>query len=116
VVRTALNIAWLVFSDFWLALGYALAGIIMFVLIITIPFGRQAFKARYSLWSFGVHGGTKRGSGRGIGRGNIPWFLLCGWWLALLRRGLLARSVLRYRNFRRKGAEQTKFGRVGGLS
>jgi len=43
-MRTLLNIIWLILSGFWLALGYAIAGIVMFILIITIPFGVQAFK------------------------------------------------------------------------
>ena len=37
-----------------LALGYALAGVICFLLIVTIPFGVAAFRlANYSLWPFG---------------------------------------------------------------
>jgi uncharacterized membrane protein YccF (DUF307 family) len=40
-----------VLSGIWLAIGYAVAGILMFILIITIPFGIQAFKlAGYSLF------------------------------------------------------------------
>ncbi len=53
-VRFILNIIWLVLSGIWLAILYALAGILMCILIITIPFGIQAFKlASYSLWPFG---------------------------------------------------------------
>jgi uncharacterized membrane protein YccF (DUF307 family) len=53
-VRTLLNIIWLILSGVWLAVGYALAGVVMCILIITIPFGLQAFKlAGYSLWPFG---------------------------------------------------------------
>ena len=43
-MRLLLNIIWLVLSGIWLAIGYAVAGIVMFILIITIPFGVQAFK------------------------------------------------------------------------
>jgi len=32
-VRTLLNIIWLVLSGIWLAIGYALAGLVMFILI-----------------------------------------------------------------------------------
>ena len=53
-MRTLLNIIWLVLSGLWLAIGYAVAGVVMCVLIITIPFGIQSFKlAGYSLWPFG---------------------------------------------------------------
>jgi uncharacterized membrane protein YccF (DUF307 family) len=48
------NILWMLLGGFWAAVGYAFAGLICFVLIITIPFGIQAFKlARYTLWPFG---------------------------------------------------------------
>jgi uncharacterized membrane protein YccF (DUF307 family) len=53
-VRTILNLIWLVLSGFWLALAYAFAGVIMCVLIITIPFGVASFRlAAYVLWPFG---------------------------------------------------------------
>jgi uncharacterized membrane protein YccF (DUF307 family) len=82
-MRLILNIIWLIFAGFWLAVGYALAGIVMLILIITIPFGIQAFKlASYALWPFGrtvVH--AHHGAGRLVG--NIIWIVLAGWWLAL---------------------------------
>ena len=43
-MQTLGNILWLIFVGIWLAIGFVVAGIIMFVLIITIPFGIQAFK------------------------------------------------------------------------
>jgi uncharacterized membrane protein YccF (DUF307 family) len=83
-LRTLLNIIWLVLSGIWLAIGYALAGLVMFILIITIPFGVQAFKlAGYSLWPFGRTVVKKPSAGAGSVIGNIIWLLLAGWWLAL---------------------------------
>ena len=41
-MRTIGNILWLVLAGFWLAVGYAIAGIILCVLIVTIPFGVQS--------------------------------------------------------------------------
>jgi uncharacterized membrane protein YccF (DUF307 family) len=83
-MRTLLNIIWLVLSGFWLFLGYALAGIVMCILIITIPFGIQAFKlARFSLWPFGRTVTKKDSAGAGTVIGNIIWLVLAGWWLAL---------------------------------
>jgi uncharacterized membrane protein YccF (DUF307 family) len=38
-VRVLLNLIWLVFGGLLLALGYAVVALVMFVLIITIPFG-----------------------------------------------------------------------------
>src|SRR4051812_17917412 len=39
VVRVLLNLIWLVFGGLVLALAYAVVALVMFVLIITIPFG-----------------------------------------------------------------------------
>jgi len=73
-----------VLSGIWLALGYAVAGIVMFILIITIPFGVQAFKlAGYSLWPFGRTVVKKPTAGAGSVVGNVIWLVLAGWWLAL---------------------------------
>ena len=53
-MRLILNIIWLIFGGLWLALGYLLAALICFVLIITIPFGFAALRiASYALWPFG---------------------------------------------------------------
>lgn len=83
-MRTLLNIIWLILSGFWLFVGYALAGIVMCILIITIPFGIQAFKlAKFSLWPFGRTVTKKDSAGAGSVIGNIIWLVLAGWWLAL---------------------------------
>lgn len=83
-MRTLLNIIWVIFSGFWLFLGYMLAGIIMCILIITIPFGIQAFKlARFSLWPFGRTVIKKETAGVGSVIGNILWLVFAGWWLAI---------------------------------
>jgi uncharacterized membrane protein YccF (DUF307 family) len=84
-LRTLLNIVWLVLAGLWLALGYAIAGVIMCILIVTIPFGLQAFKlAGYSLWPFGRTVVKRPEAGGASVVGNIIWLLLAGWWLALL--------------------------------
>ena|SRR5215211_435917 len=83
-LRTLLNIIWLVLSGIWLAIGYALAGLVMFILIITIPFGVQAFKlAAFSLWPFGRTVVKKPEAGAGSVIGNILWLVLAGWWIAI---------------------------------
>ena len=45
-MRTLLNIVWLIFGGFLMALGYLLAGVICCILIITIPFGIASFRRR----------------------------------------------------------------------
>jgi uncharacterized membrane protein YccF (DUF307 family) len=83
-LRFILNIIWVVLAGFWLAIGYALAGIVMCILIITIPFGLQAFKpANYALWPFGRTVVRKPTAGAGSCLGNVIWIVLAGWWLAL---------------------------------
>jgi uncharacterized membrane protein YccF (DUF307 family) len=48
------NVLWLVLCGWWLALGHFLAGIVLCITIIGIPFGVQAFKLGVlALWPFG---------------------------------------------------------------
>ena len=49
-MRLVLNVLWLVLCGVWMAIGYAIAGIICCILIITIPFGIASFRiANYAL-------------------------------------------------------------------
>ena len=83
-MRLLLNVIWLVFGGLWLALGYAIVALVMFVLIITIPFGIAATRmALFCLWPFGRTLVRRPGAGAGSLIGNVIWFLLAGWWLAL---------------------------------
>jgi uncharacterized membrane protein YccF (DUF307 family) len=83
-MRLILNLIWLVFCGLWMALAYVVAGLICFVLIITIPFGIGAFRiANYVLWPFGRTIEPRRHAGVGSAIGNIIWIVLFGWWLAL---------------------------------
>src|SRR4051794_21148148 len=80
-----LNVIWVVLAGFWLGVGYAVAGIVMFILVVTIPFGMQAIKlAGYAFWPFGRHVERRAGAGAPSAIGNVLWFLLAGWWLALM--------------------------------
>jgi uncharacterized membrane protein YccF (DUF307 family) len=84
-MKTVANILWLVLAGFWLFLGYAIAGIVNCIFIITIPFGIQSFKlAGYALWPFGrvVVYRPKRDVALGC-LGNVLWFVFGGFWLAL---------------------------------
>jgi uncharacterized membrane protein YccF (DUF307 family) len=83
-MKTLLNLIWLVLAGFWLAVGYAVAGIICCVLIVTIPFGIASFRiAGYTLWPFGRTVVDKRSDGAGALIGNLIWIVFAGWWLAL---------------------------------
>jgi len=85
VVRLVLNIIWFVLAGLWMAIGYAVAALIMFILIITIPFGIASLRiAIFALWPFGRT--IVRHPSHGIAStiGNVIWFLLAGWWLAIV--------------------------------
>ncbi|MFB4281751.1 MULTISPECIES: YccF domain-containing protein [unclassified Nonomuraea] len=83
-MRTILNVIWLVFAGIWLAIGYALAGIICCILIITIPFGIASFRiAAYALWPFGRTVVRDPGAGVFSLLGNIIWCVVAGIWLAI---------------------------------
>ena len=83
-MRTLLNIIWLVFGGVWLAIGYALAGVLFCVLLVTIPLGVASFRmASYALWPFGRAVVRKPDAGAGAVVLNVVWIVLAGWWLAL---------------------------------
>jgi uncharacterized membrane protein YccF (DUF307 family) len=91
-VRVLLNVIWLVFGGLWLALGYAVVGIVMCILIITIPFGIAAFRiALFCIWPFGRTLIRRDDAGAASVIGNVIWFILAGWWLAI---GHLVTGVL----------------------
>src|SRR3954454_14732102 len=91
-VRLVLNIIWFVLAGLWMAIGYAVAALICFILIITIPFGIAALRiAVFALWPFGRTVVRRSDAGLASGIGNVLWFVLCGWWLAL---GHLVTGVL----------------------
>jgi uncharacterized membrane protein YccF (DUF307 family) len=92
LIRLLLNVLWLVLGGIWMALAWVLAGLIMAITIVGIPWARSAFViARYTLLPFGhravrrdeVTGYEDLGTGPLGFIGNIIWLLLAGWWLAL---------------------------------
>lgn len=92
-MRTIGNVLWFLLAGVWLAIGYVVAGLIAFVLIITIPFGIAAFRlAGFVVWPFGRTAVWRREAGVWSVLGNVVWVLLLGWELALLH--LVAGLVL----------------------
>ena len=87
-----LNILWLIFGGFELAVGWFVGSIIMFISIIGIPFGRAAFNIGiYTLLPFvneaisryQLTGEEDIGTGPLGFIGNVIWFLFAGIWLAI---------------------------------
>src|SRR4051812_13347293 len=67
-----------------MALGYLLAAVICFILIITIPFGIASLRiAGFALWPFGRTVVRRPTAGAASAIGNLILLVLCGWWLAL---------------------------------
>jgi uncharacterized membrane protein YccF (DUF307 family) len=119
-VRVLLNIIWLVLAGFWLALGYVLAALLVAITIIGIPFAVQAIKlAGFALWPFGrtLLPSEIRHKGLSV-VGNVIWFVLAGWWLALahlLTGILLCLTIigipLGVASFKMAGAALVPFGK-----
>jgi uncharacterized membrane protein YccF (DUF307 family) len=83
-VRLLLNVIWLIFGGFWLFLGYVLAGVLLCIPIITIPWAIASFRiATFALWPFGRTIVAKPSAGVGSFLGNVIWFVLAGWWLVI---------------------------------
>src|SRR5947199_7964098 len=91
-IALLLNLRWIVCGGLWMAVGWIVAAVLMAITIIGIPWARAAFNiASYTLLPFGRKAVSRAEySGRhdlGTGPfgliGNIVWFVLAGWWLAL---------------------------------
>jgi uncharacterized membrane protein YccF (DUF307 family) len=83
-VRLILNVIWLIFGGFWLAVGYAVAGLVLCLLIITIPFGIASFRmANFAFWPFGRRLVDRLDASAPALLANVIWVVLAGWWLAL---------------------------------
>lgn len=84
MLRGILNVIWLVFAGFWLAVGYVIAGVISCLLVVTIPFGVASFRiAAYVIWPFGREVVKDPRAGVFSALGNVVWFIVAGVWLAI---------------------------------
>lgn len=83
-MRTLLNIIWVIFAGLGLWIGYVIAGLLLCIPIITIPWAIASFRtAAYVIWPFGRTVVSKPTAGVGSFLGNVIWLILAGWWLAL---------------------------------
>jgi uncharacterized membrane protein YccF (DUF307 family) len=106
ITSLLLNLLWILFGGFYMAVGWCIAAIIMAITIVGIPWTRAAFNiALYTLLPFGqtavsraAHTGREDlGTGALGAIGNLIWLILAGWWLALghlLTAALLAITII----------------------
>lgn len=91
MLRTLLNIVWFIVGGWVSALLWCLAGAILAITVVGLPYTPAAFRiARFSAWPFGHvvvdrtdFGEHDLGTGP-LGCGlNVIWLVFAGWWLAL---------------------------------
>ncbi len=87
-----LNLLWLFLGGFATATSWFIASLIMLISIVGIPWAKACFNiALMNLWPFGSKI-EKRESAPALSAlstlGNIVWFIVAGWWLALGHLGL----------------------------
>ena len=79
-----LNILWLICGGLVAALAWVIAALVMALTIIGLPWSFAALRiALYTLLPFGHEMRSRRDAGALSTLGNIVWFVLAGWWLAL---------------------------------
>lgn len=85
MLRLIGNLLWLLLAGWAMCLSYLVAGALLCITIIGIPFGVAAFRlAFFVIWPFGriaVHDPDRVPGVSAIA--NVLWFILAGWWLAL---------------------------------
>jgi uncharacterized membrane protein YccF (DUF307 family) len=92
MMSVLMNLLWLFFGGWATAISWFTSALFMVISIVGIPWARAAFNiGLLNLWPFGstvVDRESVTGHDIGTGPlgflGNILWFLVCGWWLALV--------------------------------
>ena len=91
-MRTLLNILWLMFGGIWMGIGWWIAGVVMVITVVGIPWARACFVIGwFAFWPFGrravdrdvATGRSDIGTGVLGDIGNVVWFVFAGVWLAI---------------------------------
>jgi uncharacterized membrane protein YccF (DUF307 family) len=91
-MRTILNFLWFVLGGVLMGLAWWLVGIVAYITIIGIPWGKACFvMGQFSFFPFGKEAISRRelhqaddiGTGALGTIGNVIWFIFAGLWLAL---------------------------------
>ena len=79
-----LNVLWIIFGGLLAAVAWVLAAVLMAITIIGLPWAPAALRiANYTLLPFGRRAEPDPNAGALSLIGNIVWFVLAGWWLAI---------------------------------
>ena len=98
-ISLLLNILWIVFGGWYMALLWLLAAFVMAITIVGLPWARAAFNiAWYALLPFGqtVVPRAEYTGVEDLGTGplgfvcNLIWLVFFGWWIALAHVGTAA--------------------------
>jgi uncharacterized membrane protein YccF (DUF307 family) len=80
-----LNILWLICGGLPAAIAWLIAALIMAITIIGLPWSFAALRiALYTFLPFGHEMRSRPDAGVLSLLGNIIWFVLAGWWLAII--------------------------------
>ena len=91
-MRTLGNILWFIFGGFIMGLGWWLAGLIAAITIVGLPWAKACFViGQFAFLPFGKDAVNRKsvtqhddiGTGTLGLVGNVIWFVLAGWWLAI---------------------------------
>ena len=91
-MRAILNFLWFVLGGVLMGLAWWLAGIVAYITIIGIPWGKACFvMGQFSFFPFGKEAISRRelqqaddiGTGALGTIGNVIWFIFAGVWLAI---------------------------------
>lgn len=92
MLRFLLNLLWFVLGGLVMGLGWWLAGLIAALTIVGLPWARACVViGNFSFWPFGkeavnrelLQGQPDLGTGPLGWIGNLIWFVVAGWWLAI---------------------------------
>jgi uncharacterized membrane protein YccF (DUF307 family) len=92
MLRFIANLIWFVCGGLVMGLGWWLAGLVAAITLVGIPWARSCFLiGNFAFWPFGqeavsraeLTGHHDLGTGPLGLLGNLIWFVLAGWWLAI---------------------------------
>lgn len=91
-MRTLGNILWFILGGFLMGVGWWLVGVLVAITIVGLPWAKACFViGQFAFLPFGKEAVSRKdltqqddiGTGALGLVGNVVWFVLAGWWLAI---------------------------------